>query len=93
MREFWSVKPGGADLKKLDATPDSYAQAKSSPYFTNVEPEGAGSANATSSLVEPASPIATPASTYKSPDGSLELILRTDPNDEDDQIMTAFSIS
>ena len=39
VREFWSVKPGGTDLKKLDAAPDWYAQAKSSPYFTNVELE------------------------------------------------------
>src|SRR6266478_5561584 len=63
MREFWSVNPRGTDLKKLDAAPDWYAQAKSSPYFTNVEPQEAGSA-----------------------DGSFELILRTDPNDEDDQL-------
>ena len=86
VREFWSVKPGGTDLKKLDAAPDWYTQAKSSPYFTNVEPQGAGSANATSSPAESASPTRTPAPTYKSPDGSFELILRTDPNDEDDQI-------
>src|SRR6266700_2246284 len=47
-REFWSVKPSGIDLKKLDAAPDWYAQAKSSPYFTNVQPQEAGSADATS---------------------------------------------
>ena len=46
---LWSVKPRGTDLKKLDAAPDWYAQAKSSPYFTNVEPQEAGSADATSS--------------------------------------------
>jgi len=86
VREFWSVKPSGKDLKKLDATPDWYAQAKSSPYFTNVEPQEAGSPDATSSSTESASPSATPVPTYKSPDGSFELILREDPNDEDDQI-------
>ena len=86
VREFWSVKPRGTDLKKLDAAPDWYVQAKSSPYFTNVEPQEAGSANATSSPAESASPTATPVPTYKSPDGSFELILREDPNDEDDQI-------
>jgi hypothetical protein len=86
VREFWSVKPRGTDLKKLDAAPNWYAQAKSSPYFTNVEPQEAGSANATSSPAESASPTATPVPTYKSPDGSFELILREDPNDEDDQI-------
>src|SRR6266704_2361912 len=86
VREFWSVKPNGIDLKKLDAAPDWYAQAKSSPYFTNVEPQEAGSPDATSSPAESASPSATPVPTYKSPDGSFELILREDPNDEDDQI-------
>src|SRR5437667_4614403 len=86
VREFWSVKPHGTDLKKLDAAPDWYAQAKSSPYFTNAEPQQAGSADATSSPAESASPTATPVPTYKSPDGSFELILREYPNDEDDQI-------
>ena len=42
VREFWSVKQGGTDLKKLDVAPDWYAQAKSSPYFTNVEPQERG---------------------------------------------------
>src|SRR6266513_4534806 len=32
VREFLSVKAHGADLKKLHAAPDWYAQAKSSPY-------------------------------------------------------------
>src|SRR6184192_734089 len=86
VREFWSVKPSGIDLKKLDAAPDWYAQAKRSPYFTNVEPQEAGSADATSSPADSASLTATPVPTYKSPDGSFELILREDPNDEDDQI-------
>ena len=86
VRESWSVQPRGTDLKKLDATPDWYTQAKSSPYFTNVEPQEAGSADATSSPTESASPTATPVPTYKSPDDSFELILREDPNDEDDQV-------
>src|SRR6266480_7065472 len=70
VREFWSVKPSGTDLKKLNAAPDWYAQAKSSPYFTNVQPQEAGSADATSSPAESASPSATPVPIYKSPDGS-----------------------
>jgi hypothetical protein len=86
LREFWSIKPRGTDLKKLDAAPDWYAQAKSSPYFTNVEPQETGAVGATSSPVETASPTATAGPTYKSPDGLFELVLRTDPSDEDDQI-------
>src|SRR5215469_13386418 len=69
VREFWSVAPRGADLKKLDAAPDWYAETKSSPYFTNVEAQEAGSAEPTSSTVESASPAPTPVPMYKSPDG------------------------
>ena len=85
-REFWSVEPHGLHLKKLDAAPDWYTQAKSSPYFTNIEPEEPTSASGTSTPAESGSPTATPAPTYKSPDGSVELILREEPNDENDQI-------
>jgi WD40-like Beta Propeller Repeat len=79
-REFWSIDPLGKALKKLEVAPDWYTQAKSSPYFTNVEPE-----ESTSPTPSP-STAATPVPTYKSPDGSVELVLREDPNDEDDQI-------
>ena len=83
VREFWSINPRGTNSKKLDTAPDWYAQAKSSPYFTNLGPQ---EADATSSPAEVMSPTATPVPTYKSPDGSFELILREDPTDEDDQI-------
>ncbi|MGE5208916.1 MAG: TolB family protein [Alphaproteobacteria bacterium] len=86
VREFWSVEPRGTNLKKLEAAPDWYAQAKSSPYFTNIEPEKPATATATPPSGDSASPGATPEPTCKSPDGSFELILREDPNDEDDQI-------
>src|SRR6516225_3582573 len=51
-REFWSLKPGGTDLTRLDGAPDWYTQAKSSPYFTNAEPQEAGSTDARSSPAE-----------------------------------------
>ena len=38
-REFWSIDPRGTKLKKLDAAPDWYSAAKSSPYFTSGEEE------------------------------------------------------
>ena len=83
--EFWSVQPLGTDLKKLDSAPDWYEQAKTSPYFTNREvapasesppPSGSG----------PATGIIGERKTYKAPDGSVELILREDPSDPDDQV-------
>jgi hypothetical protein len=85
-REFWSIDPLGKTLKKLEAAPEWYTSAKSSPYFTNVEPEESASPNPSVSHEESASPTATPIPTYKSPDNFVELILREDPNDEDDQI-------
>lgn len=86
VREFWSIDPRGTGLKKLEAAPDWYIQAKSSPYFTNVEPEESASPSPTASSEESSSPAETPPPSYKSPDGSVELILREDPKDEDDQI-------
>jgi WD40-like Beta Propeller Repeat len=86
IREFWSVDPLGKALKKLDAAPDWYFAAKSSPYFTNIDPDESASPSSTVPAEESASPSSTPTPAYKSPDGSFELILREDPNDEDDQI-------
>jgi hypothetical protein len=87
-REFWSIDPRDKTLKKLEAAPDWYTSAKSSPYFTNVEPEESESTspNPSVSPEESASPTATAIPTYKSPEDSFELILREDINDEDDQI-------
>jgi hypothetical protein len=84
-REFWGIDPLGKALKKLEIAPNWYVAAKSSPYFTNVETEESASPNSSRSPEESVSPTATPIPTYKSPDGSVELILREDPNDEDDQ--------
>jgi hypothetical protein len=86
LREFWSVERRGTHLKKLDSAPDWYTQAKSSPYFTNIEPDESTSPSPGASPEESASPAETPPPSYKSPDGSVELILREDPKDEDDQI-------
>ncbi len=86
VREFWSVDPLGKTLKNLDAAPDWYTSMKSSPYFTNIEPEESPSPSLAASPEESASPVETPPPTYKSPDGSVELVLRRDPKDEDDQI-------
>ena len=86
VRAFWIVDPLGKTLKKLEAAPDWYVAAKSSPYFTNVEPEESASPDPSATAGESVSPTATPIPTYKSPDGSIELILREDPNDEEDQV-------
>jgi hypothetical protein len=86
VREFWSIEAHGTHLNKLDAAPDWYTSTKSSPYFTNIEPEESPSPSPAASPEESASPTETPPPSYKSPDGSVELVLREDPKDEDDQI-------
>ena len=92
--EYWSVTPLGGGLKKLPKPPDWYADTRTSPYFTNRDlqqpPEATPSPGATASPAEqspqpnPATPTPTPQS-YKAPDESVELILREDPSDEEDQ--------
>jgi len=96
--EFWSVHPLGGNPSKLDAAPDWYEQTKTSSYFTNRDtPAPTESASpATGSSQSSPSPDASAARTaagmmgerrsYRAPDGSVELILREDPSDPDDQV-------
>jgi hypothetical protein len=86
VREFWSIDARGTGLKKLDAAPDWYTQTKSSPYFTNIEPEESTSPTPTATPEASASPSARPVPTFKSPDGSVELVLHLEDNDPDDQV-------
>jgi hypothetical protein len=62
-REFWSIDPLGKKLKKLDAAPDWYSAAKSSPAFTMSEEEESPSPVSTPSEQESSSPAATPETT------------------------------
>lgn len=89
--EFWSVQPLGTDLKKLDSPPDWYEQTKTSLFFTNRDAMPASETPSPSASTD-ASAARTPAGMigerriYKAPDGSVELILREDPGDPDDQV-------
>jgi hypothetical protein len=77
--EFWSIAPVGKNLKKLVTAPAWYTGANNSSYFTNIDDDTSGV------IADPATPAPSPP-VYKSPDGSVELVPRVDPNDEDDQI-------
>jgi len=74
--EFWSVEPRGAALKRLKAAPDWYAAATSSPYF--AWPDLDTDKNAT--------PFGQRGPRFRTPDGSIELVLREIKQDEDDSI-------
>ncbi|HZR79053.1 MAG TPA: hypothetical protein VFA58_07575 [Chthoniobacterales bacterium] len=82
--EFWSVRPLGGAPAQLEAAPDWYMQAKTSPYFTNREETNANESPDASSSAAPGT--IGERKTYKAPDGSVELILREDPGDPDDQV-------
>ena len=86
--EYWTINPRGQGLKKLDAAPSWYTEAKTSPYFTNIEPESESSPTPSGSPESTDAPneSPTPTPTYKSPDGAFELVLREDPNHEADQV-------
>ena len=86
--EFWSVQPLGSDLKKLDFEPDWYEQTKTSVYFTNRDATPAESAAppGSASPGRASTGIIGERKSYKAPDGSVELILREDPTDPDDQV-------
>ena len=80
-REFWVIDLSSRAVRKLEAAPEWYTATKSSAYFVwgDEQPEQ-----------ESISPSATPEKqveppSYKSPDGSVELILRTVGSDEEDQ--------
>jgi hypothetical protein len=80
--EFWNVKPLGGVPTKLDSAPNWYEQTKTSSYFTNRDAAGPESPQPSSS---PAAGMMGERKTYKAPDGTVELILRVDPSDPDDQ--------
>lgn len=82
--EFWNVRPLGGAPTKLEAAPDWYTQTKTSSYFTNRD---ATNPDSSSPSASPATPgLIGERKSYKAPDGSVELILREDPSDPDDQV-------
>jgi hypothetical protein len=82
--EFWSVQPLGTDLKKLNSAPDWYEQTKTSAYFTNRDATPAKESSRSASGT--ATGVIGGRKSCKAPDGSVELILREDPSDPDDQV-------
>lgn len=76
--EFWSIQPSGAGLTRLEAAPEWYAAATSSPFFAWPDP-GSGDN-------EDATPFGNRGPRFRTPDGSVELVLREIKQDEDDSV-------
>lgn len=81
--EFWNVRPVGGAPAKLETAPEWYTQTKTSSYFTNRDTTPA---NESPSASPSDAGIMGQRKSYKAPDGSVELILRLDPSDPDDQV-------
>jgi hypothetical protein len=73
--QFWSVEPRGDDPKRLDAAPEWYTAARTSPFFTNIQHEP----TAEDADVDPPR-------TYRAPDDSVEVVVRRLAEDEDDGV-------
>ena len=94
--EFWSVQPLGGNPTKLDSAPNWYEQTKTSAYFTNRDASppaapklgegGPSSPSADASAARTPAGLIGERKSYTAPDKSVELILREDPTDPDDQV-------
>lgn len=71
---FWSVSPRGGEATQLAAAPDWYRATNTSPFFEWLD--------------EPANapPYGERSPTFRSPDGTTELVLREVKEDEDDTL-------
>jgi hypothetical protein len=76
--EFWSVQPNGDALKRIEREPEWYANAKSSSCFAWPDQGSGDDENAT--------PFGQRGPRFRTPDGSVELVLREIKQDEDDSI-------
>ena len=79
VNDFWSIEPLGKNLKKLSAAPAWYSGATNASYFTNIDDDNPG-------LIAESGTANANLPSYKCPDGTVEVVLRVDPNDEDDQM-------
>jgi hypothetical protein len=77
--EYWIIEPKGGGLKRLDAQPEWYANAKTSPFFVWPEIEGSGDD-------ESAPAFGERSQSFRTPDGSIELLLKEEKGDEDDSV-------
>lgn len=77
--EYWTIEPKGGGRKRLDAQPEWYANTKTSPYFVWPEIEGSGDD-------ESAPAFGERTQSFRTPDGSVELLLKEEKGDEDDSV-------
>jgi hypothetical protein len=79
--QYWSVEPQGKGLKRLDAAPDWYKAAKTSPFFKSPEIPADEPAENTEQAE-----FGSRIQRFKAPDGSVETVLREVETEDADQI-------
>ncbi len=84
--EIWRVDPRTAKATRLDAAPEWYNSAKSSPFFTNYEPEPKTPATDAAPTPAPEAENSDSPRTYAAPDGSVEVVAQRLADDEDDSV-------
>ena len=78
-KEYWSIEPKGTKLHKLDAAPGWYLQTKSSPSFTDIDPElqPSPTPNASPTPDDSDQPFGPPGPNHvTTPDGAQELVFK-----------------
>lgn len=77
--EYWSLELKGGVATRLEAAPEWYASANSSPYFAWPQMEGSGDD-------ESAPAFGARTQKFRAPDNSVELILKEVKGDEGDSV-------
>ena len=86
--EFWNIRPKGGRATRLEAAPEWYSTTRTSPFFTNFEPEPEEPAASPTpeSSATPDRAEEDPPRTHHAPDGSVEIVVQRLAGDEDDGV-------
>jgi hypothetical protein len=84
--QTWSIEPHGGGLHRLPAAPGWYTATKTSPIFTEEDPQPVPGARNVSPADSTNGEFGARDLRFKAPDGSVELILKELKSDEEDQL-------
>ena len=86
-KSYWSVEPHGGNLRQLPVAPDWYTATKTTALFNPLDDDPDAVrlfvADPSDKTATPSPALASPP-TYRAPDGSVELVLKVSPANEED---------